>query len=292
MLVEVRHRRLVGQVDPFLHAGEVAAAEHAVVLARRAPCRQHVRLDARRQLGELAVEAVPAGDLEGDPGDLPRPLRHGERPVDPADLEHEDPGGAELHRTPERDRVHDAAVQVVLVADLRRRQQPGDGGARDDGVDDRAGVEPVLGGPLDARGAHLEPDRQLLEGEVAELVDQRLLERRRGPEVGARRDGPTYGAQRAVAVHLGAGRGAAPQLDQLGDDRGVRVAGDHGAVERADAGAEHQVGDDVALEERPQHADLDRAEDAAAAEHEGGGHGAVTQSRMPRARGSRRVPSA
>ena len=54
---------------------------------------------------------------------------------------------------------------------------------------------------------------------------------------------------------------------------GVGVARDHRAVERADAGAEHQVGGDAALEERPQHPDLDRTEDAAAAEHERSRHG-------------------
>jgi hypothetical protein len=31
----------------------------------------------------------------------------------------------------------------------------------------------VLGGPLDAGRAHLEPDRQVLEGDVAELLGQR-----------------------------------------------------------------------------------------------------------------------
>ena len=71
----------------------------------------------------------------------------------------------------ERDRVHDAAVEEVLAADLGRRQQPGYGGAGHDRVDEPAAVEPVLGGPLDAGRAHLEPDRQLLEGRVAELLD-------------------------------------------------------------------------------------------------------------------------
>ena len=67
-------------------------------LAEVPRARQHVRLDALRQLGELPVEPVPASDLEGDPRDLPRALRHRERPVDAADLQRRTPGSPELHR--------------------------------------------------------------------------------------------------------------------------------------------------------------------------------------------------
>ena len=76
-----------------------------------------------------------------------------------------------------------------------------------------------------------------------------------------------------VAVDLAAAGDVEPQLGQPVDDGEVRVAGDQRAVERPDAGAEHQVGRDAALQERPQHPDLDRAEDAPAPEHERGGHG-------------------
>ena len=82
-----------------------------------------------------------------------------------------------------------------------------------------------------------------------------------------------------------------PQLGEPLDDGERRVAGDQRAVEGADAGAEDEVGGDAALEERPQHADLDRAEDAAAAEHERGGHRVDRpQCRTRRARGARRAP--
>ena len=78
----------------------------------------------------------------------------------------------------------------------------------------------------------------------------------------------------AVAVHL-APDSPAPRHSSVSRSitASVGLAGDQRAVERADAGAEHQVGDDAALEQRAQHADLDRAEDAAAAEHERGRHG-------------------
>jgi hypothetical protein len=239
---------------------------------------------------------VPPSDLERDAGDLPGPPRHGQGPVDPADLEHEDPGRAELDGAAERDRVHDAAVEVVLVADLGRRQQPGYGGARDDRVDDAAGVEPVLRGPLDAGRAHLEPDRQLLERQVAELVLEGLLQRLRRPQVGAGADRATHGAQRAVAVHLGAGAcGGAPHLGELLDHRELGLAGDEGTVQGADAGAEDQLGPDVALEQRSEHPDLDRAEDAAAAKHERSRHarprGMLTPASVPPGRGARHGPA-
>ncbi len=89
--------------------------------------------------------------------------------------------------------------------------------------------------------------------------------------MGAGGDGAPDGAQRAVAVDLTTPRRAHPELGEPLDHRDVGPAGDHRAVEGADAGAEHQVGDDAALEERAQHADLDGAEDAAATEDERGG---------------------
>ena len=54
-------------------------------------------------------------------------------------------------------------------------------------------------------------------------------------------------------------------------DRGRgRVAGEHRAVDRADAGADDEVGGDAGGQQRLEHADLVRAEDTAAAEHERG----------------------
>ena len=191
-----------------------------------------------------------------------------------ADLEHEDPGRAELDGPADRDRVHDAAVEVVLVADPGRRQQPGYGGARDDRVDHRAGVEPVLGGPLDAGRADLEPDRQLLEGDVAELLAQPLLAAAWRSRCGCR----WSTARRTVRS------GRSPYTSRL-----LSLAPRHSSVSRsitASDGSRATIaplsaptlvpstrsGVIAALEERPQHADLDRAEDAPAAEHERGRH--------------------
>ena len=62
--------------------------------------------------------------------------------------------------------------------------------------------------------------------------------------------------------------GRRPRVQQRVDDGGRRVGGDEGAVDRADRGAGDDVGADAGLEQRLDHADLDRAADAAAAEHE------------------------
>ena len=227
--------------------------------------------DVGGQLGQLPVEPVPPGDLEGHPGHLPRPAGHRQRLVHPADLEHEDPVGAAGHRPADRDRVHDAAVEVVLPVDLRRAQQPGDRGRGDHRVDHPAAGEPVLGGPLDAGRAALERHRELLEGQVAELLGEPVPQRLGRVQVGAGPDGPGDLAERAVAVHLAVAHRALPQADQPVDHAGAGVGGHQGAVQRADRGAQDQVRADAGLEERPEHADLDRAEQAATAQDEGRG---------------------
>ena len=70
-----------------------------------------------------------------------------------------------------------------------------------------------------------------------------------------------------VAVHL-AGLRRGPEPDQPVGHRLGRVGGDQRAVDRADRGAEHQVGPDAGPEQGAQHAHLDRAEHSPAAEHE------------------------
>ena len=229
-----------------------------------------MRLDALGELGQLADEPVPPGDLERHPGDLPWPLRRGQRPVDPADLEHEDPGRTELRRPADRDGVHDPAVEVVLVAHLGRRQQTRYGGTRDDRRHEWSGREPVLRGTLYRRCTHLELDRQLLEGEVTELLLEPVSHRLVGEDVGAGGDGSSYVLQRLRRIHLARLPGGRPQPDQPFDDREARIPGDHRPVERTDAGAEHQVWSDVAFEQGLQHAHLDRSEHAATAQHERG----------------------
>jgi hypothetical protein len=111
------------------------------------------------------VEPVPAGDLERDQAHLPGPGRNLERALDAAHLQHVDGAGAQRHGPPDRDRVHQAAVEVVRAADLDRRQQPRHRARRQHGRNDRPAAEPVRARALDASRHALE--RQLQVGEVA-----------------------------------------------------------------------------------------------------------------------------
>ena len=89
-----------------------------------------------------------------------------------------------------------------------------------------------------------ELERQVLERGVAELLVEPLPQRPAGVQVGSGAHGPCHLADRAVAVDLTAGHRALPQADQPLDHPVPGVGGDQGAVERADRGAEEDVGVD------------------------------------------------
>src|SRR5680860_153609 len=218
----------------------------------------------------LPDEAVPAGDLEGDPRHLPRLPWRLEGPVDPAHLQHEDPVRAHLNGPAHRDGVHDPAVEVVLAVHAGRRQQAGYGRTRHHGWYDRALREPVLGGPFDAGGAALELNGELGEGQVAEVLFEAVTQWLGRVQVRPRPDGARHLVPRSLAVDLVALADRAPHVQQSVDDRGGGVARDYEAVDGAYGGAEDEVRFQVALEERPEHADLDRPEQSATAEHERG----------------------
>lgn len=64
-----------------------------------------------------------------------------------------------------------------------------------------------------------------------------------------------------------------PHLLEVGKPVGVRATCIRRAVDRADAGAQHQVGDDSGFEQGTQRADLGGPEHSAAAENERGARG-------------------
>src|SRR4051812_11644618 len=136
---------LVACVDPRPDPGEVTMGEERVVTGRRTPGGQHVDLHVVGCFGQLACEPMPPGDLERDPGDLPRSPWRPERTVDPADLQHEDAIGSQGDRASQWDGVDDAPVQEVLVAHPGRGQQTRYGGAGPDGVEGPAGGGAVVG---------------------------------------------------------------------------------------------------------------------------------------------------
>ena len=170
-------------------------------------------------------------------------------------------------RLPQRDVRDDAAVveqsTVVLDGwedgwDRRARQQRGSEQAAVDDV--RARCRDV---ERDRREGHrevLERRRRaevlgddLRETAVREEVIVRALERDRLTDPAARED--------AFARH----RRPHGRQDV---DRALGIARERRAVERSDGCTDHEVGDEMVLGERAQHADLDRAETAPAAQDE------------------------
>jgi hypothetical protein len=232
----------------------------------------------RGQRGHLLVEPVPPGDLERDQSHLPHPGGHLKRALDPAHLQHVHGAGSQRDGPAHRDRVDQAAVEVVRAVDLDRRQQPGHRAGGHDGGHHGPAAEPARARGLDAGRHALE--RQFQVGEVA--PGQR---------------GGQQPAQRLERVQVRAGPdqvgGPAPQLLAEGQPQFValphpgqpprrtrRVGGHERAVDRADRGAHHQVGPHARLGKRAQHADLVRAEQPPAAEHEGRRHQAPAQPRL------------
>src|SRR5207244_10461565 len=71
---------------------------------------EDVRGHALGERGQVAGEAMPAGDLERDHGHLDEVLRRLEGPFDAADVQDVDLGGAEIGGPGDRDTVHDPAV--------------------------------------------------------------------------------------------------------------------------------------------------------------------------------------
>ena len=226
----------------------------------------------RRRLGQLPGEAVPAGDLERDLRDLPRPARRAQRAFDPADLQDEDGLAPRATARPTGTELTIPPSMKCSSPRCTGGSSPGTADARQDGVDERSRVEPVLGGPLDAGRAALERHRQVVEGGPAELRASAAGAAAPGSAGGSGgRSGPAAGA--ASRRRRCAASGDDPELGQAVGDPLVRGGGDGRAVERADRRADDQVGRIPASQQGPGHADLDRAEDAAAAEDEPDGAG-------------------
>jgi hypothetical protein len=230
-----------------------------------------VHADAGGQRQHLLVEPVPAGDLERHQPHLPRTGGDPQRALDPANLQYVDVGRAQRDGSPDRDGIHQAAVEVVDALDLDRWQQPGHGARGQDRGHERAAAEPVPAGRLDPGGHALERQPQVGEILTRQRFGEHALERLERVQVRSRTDQPGRPAPQVLAEDL-------PQLvafPHLAQPRrgGRRVGCDERSVERANGCAHDQVGLDAGLRQRPEHADLVRAEEPSAAEHERRRHG-------------------
>jgi hypothetical protein len=119
-------------------------------------------------------------------------------------VHHVDAPGAQRDRPAHRDRVHDAAVEEVLVTDAHRRQQPRDRARREDGVDERAVGEPALRGGLDARGHAPEGHGEILDALDGQRLGQQAAQRGGVVEMGARPRERAEPAQSRAAEHVAA----------------------------------------------------------------------------------------
>src|ERR1700758_1485826 len=93
---------------------------------------------------QVVGEAVAPRHLEGDESHLPGPARRLKWLLEPADLEDVDRRRAQPDGAGDGDRVDDATVDVVLVVDLDRGEDPRHRARGEHGVGQVTLGEPVL----------------------------------------------------------------------------------------------------------------------------------------------------
>ena len=223
-----------------LPSSESSRRDGAARRAARGPRRRRAARPSRGRSGA-------AGRSRRRPGPPPRAGAGTlQRPVHAADLEHEDAGGAELRprgrpgsssRCRRRGSARRPPAPAAAGRVRRRWRRP----RRPRGPESNQ---------CSAARSMLAAHTWNRTGSSSKVTSpssssSRCCQRPGGVDVGAGGDRAAHRAQRPVAVHLPAVlAGAAPQVGEPLDDRRARVPGDHRAVERADAGAEDQVGGD------------------------------------------------
>ena len=85
---EIARRGRIGTLDALADPSLIPVPQLGQVWRGPVSARgQDVHLDVLGQRRHFLVEPVPAGDLEGDQTHLPRPPRHRQRALDPADVQ-------------------------------------------------------------------------------------------------------------------------------------------------------------------------------------------------------------
>jgi hypothetical protein len=183
--------------------------------------------------------------------------------------------------------VRDAAVDQEPAVPLDGRQHAGDGGARHHGVDERALGQTDLAPVEHVARDDVQRRRQMLDPlAVGVLLDQ-PSQRAARHEIPAGAEEAEEAGERLDGEHLAA-PDAPPQRRELLDGLAVELAArEERAVDGADGRPDDDVGPDLVIGERAQHADLDRAEARTSRQDERGGHVPSARGREPplRARG-------
>ena len=149
--------------------------------------------------------AVAAGDFERNLCDLPRPSWRREWLLDAPDLEDVDLGGAERQRPPDRDRVDEAAVEVVGARDGHRREKPWDRARGEHRGGEGALLEPHPRAVLDPGSNALEGDFELAEFAHGQVAVEDQLQRRVREQMRALPGDPRRLTHRSRCGHRQAG---------------------------------------------------------------------------------------
>ena len=166
--------RPVGEVHELGAPGQVVVADGFGVAVGK----DH-DLDVGRDPGEVFQESMSTCHPVREQCHVQRAARVRPRPVDPADLEDDDPLRAELDRPFHRDVVDNGTIEVPDALDLHDREHRGDRRRRQDRLGQGPCGEPVLSRFVHVGGDTLEFDRQILESFGGQdLVQQRPQSRR------------------------------------------------------------------------------------------------------------------
>ncbi|MCY1327204.1 hypothetical protein D3C76_586830 [compost metagenome] len=178
------------------------------------------------------------------------------------------PGGAEGDRRGDRGVAGDATVHQRPVGDGDRRKYRRDGRAGEQRRDGFACRQDDFRAIQHVRGDDVAGDCRILQAPVGELRLDECAQALGEHQVVAPAEQSQERAERREREDVRAAQGQPDPLE-VGDAVCVGRGGEAGAVDRSHRGADDQVGRDLRPGQRLEHADLYRAETAAAGQHEG-----------------------
>src|SRR5438876_100983 len=180
--------------------------------------------------------------------------------------------GTGLERMRDRGVVDHATVDEQAPVPVDGRQDSRDGSAGQHGIDQRAVREPYFRAGEDVARDDVERNGELLQTVAVGVPADQPPQRTVGDQVLARAEEAEEAGHWLEREHLAA-PDAEPQLSELVNAlRGEVAPCEERAVDGADRGADQQVRANAFVDERSEHADLNRAQAGAARKHEGDAH--------------------
>jgi hypothetical protein len=183
--------------------------------------------------------------------------------------QHVDPLRSELDRVGDRRVVGHAAVHEGAAFPRDGLEHTRDGSAGEDRTEYPAARKTKLLAGHHVHRDDVQRDPHLLELLAFDVTRDQTPQPRLGDEVVAGAKEAEQARDRVDREHLPATQAAPDTREALSGRSCLRAGGDVGAIERASGRAHDQIGRDVALVERTQHADLNRSQARSAGEDEG-----------------------